>query len=95
MRAFFGALGVRYVGPVDGHDVAGLERVLREAATFDGPVVVHALTQKGLGYGPAEDDDEKCLHDTPVFDPTTGPPRWVPAGYTQVFADALVVAGGR
>ena len=95
VRAFFGALGVQYLGPVDGHDVAGLERILGEAATCDGPVVVHALTHKGLGYGPAEDDDEKCLHDTPVFDPTTGPPRWVPAGYTQVFADALVVAGGR
>ncbi len=96
VRSFFGALGIRYVGPVDGHDLAGLERVLREAATTqDGPVVVHALTQKGLGYPPAEDDEEKCLHDTPVFDPSTGPPRWVPAGYTQAFADALVAAGGR
>ena len=96
VRAFFGALGVRYLGPVDGHDVAGLEQVIREAATTcHGPVVVHALTQKGLGYPPAEGDQEKCLHDTPVFDPSTGPPRWVPAGYTQVFADALVAAGGR
>ena len=60
---FFEALGVRYVGPIDGHDVAGLEDALRNAADFDGPIVVHVLTQKGRGYPPAEDDDEKCLHD--------------------------------
>ena len=76
--AFFEALGVRYIGPVDGHDVAGLERVLAQAAASDGPVVVHALTQKGRGYRPAEDDDEKCLHDAPVFDPASGPPRGPP-----------------
>jgi 1-deoxy-D-xylulose-5-phosphate synthase len=92
---FFEALGIRYIGPVDGHDVAGLERVLRQTAEFDGPIVVHAMTQKGRGYGPAEDDDEKCLHDAPVFDPATGPPPWVPAGYTQAFAEALVAAGER
>ncbi|MCA1691133.1 MAG: 1-deoxy-D-xylulose-5-phosphate synthase, partial [Actinobacteria bacterium] len=92
---FFEALGVRYIGPVDGHDVPMLERVLRQAADYDGPIIIHALTQKGRGYGPAEDDDEKCLHDAPVFDPITGPPPWVPAGYTQTFADALVELGER
>jgi 1-deoxy-D-xylulose-5-phosphate synthase len=92
---FFEALGIRYIGPVDGHDIAGLERVLRQTAEFDGPIVVHAITQKGRGYGPAEDDDDKCLHDAPVFDPATGPPPWVPAGYTQAFAEAMVAAGER
>jgi 1-deoxy-D-xylulose-5-phosphate synthase len=92
---FFEALGVRYVGPVDGHDIAGLERVLRQAADHDGPIIVHALTHKGRGYQPAEDDDERCLHDAPVFDPATGPPAWVPAGYTQAFADAMVGLGER
>jgi len=92
---FFEALGVRYIGPVDGHDVAGLERVLARSAAYDGPVVVHVLTQKGRGYRPAEDDDEKCLHDAPGFDPTTGPPPWAPAGYTRAFADAMVDLGQR
>ncbi|HUQ63421.1 MAG TPA: 1-deoxy-D-xylulose-5-phosphate synthase [Acidimicrobiales bacterium] len=92
---FFEALGVRYIGPVHGHDVPGLERILRQAAENEGPIIVHVLTQKGRGYKPAEDDDEKCLHDTPVFDPVTGPPPWAPAGYTQAFAEAMVAAGER
>ncbi|MGH9222578.1 MAG: 1-deoxy-D-xylulose-5-phosphate synthase [Acidimicrobiales bacterium] len=92
---FFEALGVRYVGPVDGHDIAQMERLLGQAAEHDGPIILHALTHKGRGYQPAEDDDEKCLHDAPVFDPTTGPPRWVPVGYTQAFADAMVAVGER
>ena len=88
--AFFEALGVRYTGPIDGHDVRGVEDALRNAAEYDGPIVVHVLTQKGRGYPPAEDDDEKCLHDAPVFDPAAGPPAWAPAGYTQVFAEAII-----
>jgi 1-deoxy-D-xylulose-5-phosphate synthase len=91
---FFETLGVRYIGPVEGHDIAGLEATLRRASELEGPILVHVLTQKGRGYKPAEDDDEKCLHDTPVFDPVTGPPPSVPAGYTQAFADAIVAAAG-
>jgi 1-deoxy-D-xylulose-5-phosphate synthase len=91
---FFEALGVRYIGPVDGHDIAALETTLRRAGELEGPILVHVLTQKGRGYKPAEDDDEKCLHDTPVFDPVTGPPPSMPAGYTQAFADAIVAAAG-
>ena len=52
--------------------------------------MVHVLTQKGRGYPPAEDDDEKHLHDAPVFDPAVGPPPAVPTGYTQAFADAII-----
>ncbi|MFM8994540.1 MAG: 1-deoxy-D-xylulose-5-phosphate synthase [Actinomycetota bacterium] len=90
--AFFEALGVRYVGPVDGHDLAELEHALSAAAarSEEGPIVVHVITQKGRGYPPAEDDDEKHLHDAPVFDPVNGPPKAVPTGYTQAFADALI-----
>ena len=90
--AFFEALGVRYVGPVDGHNFAELEHALSAAAmrAEEGPIVVHVLTQKGRGYSPAEDDDEKHLHDTPVFDPAVGPPKAVPTGYTQAFADAIL-----
>ncbi|MDQ6726543.1 MAG: 1-deoxy-D-xylulose-5-phosphate synthase [Actinomycetota bacterium] len=91
---FFETLGVRYVGPVEGHDIGALEDTLRRAAELEGPILVHVLTQKGRGYKPAEDDDEKCLHDTPVFDPVTGPPPSVPAGYTQAFAEAIVAAAG-
>jgi 1-deoxy-D-xylulose-5-phosphate synthase len=88
--AFFESLGVRYAGPVDGHDIEALERALRNATEFDGPIVVHVLTQKGRGYPPAEDDDEKNLHDAPVFDPIVGPPKWVATGYTQAFAEAVL-----
>jgi 1-deoxy-D-xylulose-5-phosphate synthase len=91
--AFFESLGVRYSGPIDGHDIPGLETALRNAAEFDGPIVVHVLTQKGRGYPPAEDDDEKNLHDAPaVFDPASGPPvGWsAPKGYTQAFTDELI-----
>jgi 1-deoxy-D-xylulose-5-phosphate synthase len=90
--SFFEALGVRYVGPFDGHDVEELEHAFRNAIALsaEGPIVVHVLTQKGKGYSPAEDDDEKHLHDAPVFDPMTGPPKAVPTGYTQAFAEAVV-----
>ena len=89
--AFFEALGVRYTGPFDGHDIAGVESALRNAAEFDGPTVVHVLTQKGRGYPPAEDDEEKCLHDTSVFDPVTGQVTKPSApSYTSAFTDALV-----
>ncbi|MGA0063873.1 MAG: 1-deoxy-D-xylulose-5-phosphate synthase [Ilumatobacteraceae bacterium] len=89
--AFFEALGVRYVGPIDGHDFAELEHAFQSAIerSSEGPIVVHVLTQKGRGYPPAEDDDEKHLHDAPVFDPVSGPPKAVPTGYTQAFADAI------
>jgi 1-deoxy-D-xylulose-5-phosphate synthase len=95
--AFFEALGVRYVGPLDGHDIAAMEQALRQAAEFDGPIVVHVLTQKGRGYGPAETDDEKCLHDAPVFDPALDPTEASRAlrGYTQVFNEAMVEIGER
>jgi 1-deoxy-D-xylulose-5-phosphate synthase len=90
--SFFEALGVRYVGPIDGHDIAELEHSFRNAIDLsdEGPIVVHVLTQKGRGYPPAEDDDEKNLHDAPVFDPAVGPPAAVPTGYTQAFADAII-----
>jgi 1-deoxy-D-xylulose-5-phosphate synthase len=93
--AFFEALGVRYVGPIDGHDIAGMEEALSQAASFDGPIVVHVITQKGRGYGPAETDDEKCLHDAPVFDPAVGPSEAAraPKGYTQAFNEAMLALG--
>ncbi len=96
--AFFEALGVRYVGPIDGHDIAGMEVALRQAAEYDGPIVVHVLHPEGpRATRPAEDDDEKCLHDAPVFDPAVGPPPGsaAPKGYTQAFNEAMLSIGER
>ncbi len=93
-EAFFRSLGLEYVGPVDGHDVEALEIALRAAAAHPGPVVVHALTRKGEGYGPAETDDEKRLHDIGSFDPETGVPQASSASsYTGAFASELVRQG--
>ena len=71
--AFFETLGVRYLGPIDGHDIDALESALSDASSYeDGPIVVHVLTDKGRGYAPAEADVEKHLHDIGLFDPVTG-----------------------
>ena len=80
--AFFENLGVRYTGPFDGHDIEGMEKALRWAAEYDGPIVVHVLTQKGRGHGPAENDEVKRLHDT---GPTTKP-----GSYTAAFSEAML-----
>ena len=90
--AFFEALGVRYIGPIDGHDIEAMEHAFSaaEQRVEEGPVVVHVLTEKGRGYSPAEDDDEKHLQDAPVFDPINGPPKSVPTGYTEAFADTII-----
>ena len=90
--AFFEALGVRYVGPIDGHDIEALEHAMNAARqrAEEGPIVLHVMTQKGRGYMPAEDDDEKHLHDAPKFNPATGPTKSVPTGYTEAFSDTIV-----
>jgi 1-deoxy-D-xylulose-5-phosphate synthase len=62
-HVFFEALGVRYAGPIDGHDIPQMEQAFANAAEWDGPIVVHVLTQKGRGYAPAEEDEVQRLHD--------------------------------
>jgi 1-deoxy-D-xylulose-5-phosphate synthase len=62
-HTFFEALGVRYVGPIDGHDIYQMEQAFQHATEWDGPIVVHVLTQKGRGYAPAEEDEVQRLHD--------------------------------
>ena len=79
--AFFENLGVRYTGPFDGHDIEGMEKALRHAAEYDGPIVVHVLTQKGRGHAPAENDDVKRLHDPGGLRPGT---------YTAAFSEAMI-----
>lgn len=86
-HTFFEALGVRYAGPIDGHDIAAVEQALRNAAEWDGPIVVHVMTQKGRGYAPAEDDEVQRLHD---FKITSGTTR--PTTYTDAFSEALLAA---
>jgi 1-deoxy-D-xylulose-5-phosphate synthase len=70
-HTFFEALGVRYAGPIDGHDVDLMEQAFAHAAEWNGPIVVHVLTQKGRGYAPAEEDDIQRLHDVRATKPVT------------------------
>lgn len=90
-QVMFEDLGLKYVGPVDGHDFDTLTSALEKAKNFGGPVIVHAITKKGNGYQPAEDDVEDCLHSPSSFDPETGKPLAKSAAkWTGVFADELV-----
>ena len=65
-HTFFETLGIRYAGPIDGHNVIEVEQALAHAAEWDGPILVHVVTQKGRGYAPAEEDDVQRLHDVKV-----------------------------
>ncbi|MBM9467088.1 1-deoxy-D-xylulose-5-phosphate synthase [Nakamurella sp. YIM 132084] len=92
--AMFSDLGLKYVGPIDGHDIAGLELALSQARGFRGPVLVHVLTDKGRGYAPAEQDDAELMHSPPAFDPATGQPvAAASTTWTQVFGRELVRIG--
>ncbi|NNN10024.1 MAG: 1-deoxy-D-xylulose-5-phosphate synthase [Acidimicrobiaceae bacterium] len=87
-HTFFENLGVRYVGPIDGHNIEAIEATLRSAAQWDGPIVVHALTEKGRGYEPATSDMLK-MHDYKL--PARLNDEDVPTlSFTQVFSEALM-----
>jgi 1-deoxy-D-xylulose-5-phosphate synthase len=106
-HVFFEALGIRYTGPIDGHDVGLVEQALERAAAFPGPIVLHVLTRKGKGYGPAEADEVQCLHDMKASASVATPgslrdagalavgPRSLDASYTEAFAKALVAEAER
>ena len=94
-QAMFEDLGMKYVGPIDGHDEDAVERALRRARGFGRPVIVHCITTKGRGYAPAENDTEDCMHGGGAFDPATGEfvakkggPAW-----TKVFGEEMVAIG--
>jgi 1-deoxy-D-xylulose-5-phosphate synthase len=95
-QGMFEDLGIKYIGPVDGHDVAELEHALGRAKAYGGPVIVHAITRKGKGYPPAENDETDRFHATGVIDPRTGRPV-VAAGvsWTSIFADEMLRLGER
>jgi 1-deoxy-D-xylulose-5-phosphate synthase len=88
-HTFFENLGVRYVGPIDGHNIESLETALRSAAEWDGPIVVHVLTEKGRGYAPALSDKMK-MHDFKLPPPFTDEDV-APTSFTVAFADALTL----
>lgn len=95
-QGMFEDLGLKYVGPVDGHDSAALEKSLTLAKSFGGPVLLHVITEKGRGYVPAEQDAVDHFHAVGQIHPETGlpvaPSRF---GWTKVFADEIVKVGRR
>ena len=94
-QVLFEDLGMKYLGPVDGHDSVAVEAALRRAKAFGGPVIVHAVTVKGYGYQPAVDDEADRLHSVaPVTDPVTGKPLNPSArGWTGVLGEEMVAIG--
>jgi 1-deoxy-D-xylulose-5-phosphate synthase len=86
---FFDVLELKYTGPIDGHDLALLERTLERAKGFDEPVVIHVVTDKGRGYQPAIADERDKLHGVGRFDVATGEPILRQITYTDVFETAL------
>ncbi len=93
-QGMFEDLGLKYIGPVDGHDTIEVEHALRRAKGFPGPVIVHCITQKGRGYRPAEEDEADRFHGVGVIDPDTGRPITASGPtWTGVFADELVRIG--
>ena len=93
-QGMFEDLGMKYVGPVDGHDIRAMESALRRARSFGGPVIVHAVTTKGFGYAPAETDQIDAWHATGIFDPDSGASvRKTGRPWTDAFSDELVRVG--
>ncbi|MFR9722169.1 1-deoxy-D-xylulose-5-phosphate synthase [Streptomyces sp. MS19] len=93
-QGLFEDLGIKYVGPIDGHDIQALEAALLRAKRFGGPVIVHCLTEKGRGYQPARDDEADQFHAVGVIHPDTGLPVSVSgADWTSVFGDEIVRIG--
>ena len=94
-QVLFEDLGLKYVGPIDGHDEQVLELALRRASDFGGPVIVHAITRKGFGYALAEQNEEDCLHQVPAaavapVGPVVPRPSW-----SEAFGEELAAIGAR
>ncbi len=94
-QGLFEDLGLKYVGPVDGHDRAAMEHALAQAKKFNGPVIVHAITRKGFGYDAAERHEADQFHQVGPFDPDSG--EQDPKGniWTNAFSDEMVQIGQR
>ena len=93
-QGLFEDLGLKYIGPVNGHDEDLIENALQYAKRFNGPVMVHVITEKGKGYGPAIDDEAEKFHATGVINPSTGKPVSTSVTtWTSVFSDELIAIG--
>jgi 1-deoxy-D-xylulose-5-phosphate synthase len=93
-QGMFEDLGLKYMGPFDGHDIGAMEKALSIAKHFGGPVLVHAITEKGRGYSPAIADEAEKFHAVGIVDPETGIP--VTNGgtqWTKIFSEELVAVG--
>ncbi len=93
-QGMFEDLGLKYIGPIDGHDIEAMEKALLRAKAFGAPVILHAITEKGRGYAPAIEDEAEKFHAVGIVDPETGLPlaKGVTT-WTSVFADELVKQG--
>lgn len=95
-EALYSNLDIKYLGPVDGHDLPALLETLELAKSYGAPVIVHAITEKGRGYQPARDDEADQFHAVGRIDPTTGENLGTGSrGWTDVFSDSLVAIGER
>ena len=93
-QGMFEDLGLKYLGPIDGHDFLALEKALAQAKQFGEPVLVHVITEKGRGHQPAIEDEAEKFHAVGVVDPATGVPVTKSArSWTKVFSDELVEIG--
>ena len=94
-QGLFEDLGLKYIGPIDGHKISDMEFAFQRARDFGGPVIVHVITEKGRGYQPAETDEADRFHAVGVVDPDTGKPLTQAAkSWTSVFSQELVAIGG-
>ncbi len=93
-QGMFEDLGLKYMGPIDGHDIGAMERALQQAKEYGAPILVHAITEKGKGHKPAVADEAEKFHAVGVVDPETGEPL-AKSGltWTKVFASELVEIG--
>ena len=93
-QGMFEDLGLKYMGPIDGHDIAALEKALAKAKEFGAPVLVHAITEKGRGHQPAVADEAEKFHAVGIVDPETGAPLAKSGtSWTKVFSEELVAIG--
>ena len=91
-KSMFPNLDIKYIGPIDGHDLEAMEQALRQAEKFEAPVIVHAITQKGRGFTLAEEDTEDQFHAVGQIDPLTGKSLETKSGpsWTSVFSEEIV-----
>src|SRR6202012_1823149 len=101
-QVLFEDLGIKYIGPINGHDEEMTEHALRQAVEYGGPVLVHVMTRKGFGYALAEQNEEDCLHQVPGTSGkpapvagSVGTPKPAKRSWSEVYGDEMVAIGAR